>query len=59
MQLKQLTSVALTLVLGVTQVTALEHGDVEEYNGGTIRWLQVGKGMWSGIPIEDWDDDGM
>lgn len=58
MQFKQLTSLAFSLALGVTQVAAVEHGDVEEYNGGTIKWLQVGKGMWSGIPIDEWDDDG-
>lgn len=59
MHLERLIPLALTLALGTYQVVAIEHGEIEEYNGKSIKWLQVGKGMWSGIPLEDWDDDGM
>lgn len=56
MHFKSLASVATALAVGLIQVAAITHGHVEDYNGGQIKWQQVGKEMWSGIPLDEWDD---
>ena len=58
MHFKSLMSTAAAIALGSTQVAAISHGDVQDYNGSQVKWQQVGKGMWSGVPVEEWDDSG-
>ncbi|KAF5011281.1 hypothetical protein FDECE_2581 [Fusarium decemcellulare] len=54
-----LTKILLTVAIaafGATKIAAVEHGDVTAYNGGEIKWQQLGKGMWTGIPVDEWDE---
>lgn len=56
---KDLISVALAAVLGTTVVFAIEHGEVTEISGEEYRWHQIAKDVWTGVPIREWDEDGM
>lgn len=46
------------VVLSATKVVAIEHGDVTVYKGGEVKWQQLGQGMWTGIPLDEWDEGG-
>lgn len=52
-----LSTVAIA-ALSATTVAAVEHGDVTVYDGAEVKWQQLGKGMWTGIPVNDWDEGG-
>lgn len=58
MLFKKFLATAVAFLLGATEVAAVTHGEVTDYNGGQVKWHQLGKGMWSGIPIDEWDDSG-
>lgn len=53
---KQLISAAFALTLGATQVAAVSHGDVEDYEGGKIKWHQFAEGGFRAVDLEEWDD---
>lgn len=59
MLFKQFVPIAVALTLGTSQVSAASHGEVEDYDGGKIRWQQVAKGVFTGVPADQWDDNGM
>ncbi|KAF4463779.1 hypothetical protein FALBO_9401 [Fusarium albosuccineum] len=55
MQFKQLI-VAAAVALGAGQVAATVHGELGDHNGLAIRWHQLAKGVYTGVPAHKWDD---
>lgn len=58
MMYKSLISAAAAAFIGSVGVSAVSHGEVAAYGDGNIRWQQVGEGMFTGIPEDEWDDAG-
>lgn len=59
MHYKNLLSVAAAVAFGSTQVAAeINHGDIEFINDQQIKWQQIGKGMWTSIPVDEWNETG-
>lgn len=38
-------------------VLPIHHGDTFEHNNATYRWHQLAQGVWSGVLIDEWDDN--
>jgi hypothetical protein len=49
---------ALAVAIGATQAAAYRHGEVAEVSGKTFRWQQLAEGVFTGVPIDEWDDNG-
>ncbi|KAJ3543272.1 hypothetical protein NM208_g3656 [Fusarium decemcellulare] len=47
---------AAALVLGAQGVFGISHGELAEYNGKNIRWHELAKGVFTGVPEDEWDD---
>lgn len=56
MHFTNLVSTVAALALTATKVAAVSHGEVTDYNGADVKWQQLGKGMWTGVPVDEWDD---
>ncbi|KAF5712422.1 hypothetical protein FMUND_8517 [Fusarium mundagurra] len=50
-----LTAVVAGL-LGVQGVLGVKHGEVSEFDGKNVRWQELAKGVFTGIPENEWDD---
>jgi len=48
---------ALAVAIGATQAAAFYHGEVDEISGQVIRWQQLAEGVFTGVPVEKWDDN--
>lgn len=53
MQYKLVT--VLAAALGATQVATYSHGEESEFNGLAVRWQQLARGVFTGVPVEEWD----
>lgn len=49
---------ALAVAIGATQAAAYRHGEVAEVSGKVFRWQQLAEDVFTGIPIDEWDDNG-
>lgn len=53
----QIVCLALTAAFTASQVSAIAHGEVADHDGKEIRWQQLGKGMYTGVPADEWNDE--
>ncbi|KAH6970217.1 hypothetical protein DER45DRAFT_640289 [Fusarium avenaceum] len=47
---------AMALFLGAQGAFALNHGEVTEFDGKNVRWQELAKGMFTGVPEDKWDE---
>lgn len=57
MHFNNLISSAAALTFAATKVAAVTHGEETDFNGAPVKWQQIGKGIWTGIPVDEWDDE--
>ncbi|KAG5743464.1 hypothetical protein H9Q70_013819 [Fusarium xylarioides] len=50
-----LTAVVAGL-LGAQGVLGVKHGEISEFDGKNVRWQELAKGVFTGIPEREWDD---
>lgn len=50
-----LTAVVAGL-LGAQGALAVKHGEISEFDGKTVRWQELAKGVFTGVPENEWDD---
>ncbi|OTA99233.1 hypothetical protein M426DRAFT_257247 [Hypoxylon sp. CI-4A] len=55
MQYKSLIA-AITVACSAGAAVAMEHGEYARHNGVTVRYHQMARGVFSGVPAEKWDD---
>ncbi|KAF5004998.1 hypothetical protein FDECE_8523 [Fusarium decemcellulare] len=48
---------AVAVVLGSQGVFGISNGEVGEFNGKNIRWQELAKGIFTGVPEEEWDNN--
>ncbi|KAF4473001.1 hypothetical protein FALBO_109 [Fusarium albosuccineum] len=48
---------AVAVVLGTQGALGISHGEVGEFNGKNFRWQELAKGIFTGVPEEEWDDN--
>lgn len=58
MQVKQVIT-ALAVAFGASVAVATSHGELLEHNGVAMRYQQLGKGIFVGVPADEWDESGM
>lgn len=51
-------STAAIAAFSATKVATVEHGDVTAYDGVEVKWQQLGERIWTGIPVDEWNEDG-
>ncbi|KAI1081810.1 hypothetical protein F5B20DRAFT_58244 [Whalleya microplaca] len=56
MQFKQLIT-AFAVMCGASMTLAQEHGEFADHNGLVIRYHQLARGVWTGVPADEWDDE--
>lgn len=47
---------AMALFLGAQGAFALNHGEVTEFDGKNVRWQELAKGIFTGVPEDKWDE---
>ncbi|KAH7263770.1 hypothetical protein BKA59DRAFT_506786 [Fusarium tricinctum] len=47
---------AMALFLGAQGALALNHGEVTEFDGKNVRWQELAKGIFTGVPEDKWDE---
>ncbi|KAI0127382.1 hypothetical protein BJ170DRAFT_683229 [Xylariales sp. AK1849] len=57
MQYKQLISALAVVACGATTAAALEHGDFADHQGLVIRYHQLARDVFTGVPADAWDDE--
>lgn len=50
-----LTAVVAGL-LGAQGALAVKHGEISEFDGKNVRWQELAKGVFTGVPESEWDD---
>lgn len=57
MRYTPLLSGAIAAMLGAQGAFGISHGEVSEYYGKNVRWQELAKGIFTGVPEEEWDDN--
>ncbi|KAF4450123.1 hypothetical protein F53441_6722 [Fusarium austroafricanum] len=47
---------AMAILLGTQGAFGLSHGEISEFNGKNVRWQELAKGVFTGVPENEWDD---
>lgn len=50
---------ASAITWGTIHATAMSHGESGSFNGLTIRYQQLAPDVFTGVPVDEWDDEGM
>lgn len=56
MRYTQLLTCAVAVALGAQEALSVAHGDISEFDGNDVRWQEIAKGVFTGVPREKWDD---
>lgn len=56
---KQVITVFAALAWGASSVAAIEHGEYGNFDGLEVRWQQLSRDTFTGVPVKKWDDAGM
>ncbi|KAL7623121.1 hypothetical protein AAE478_006801 [Parahypoxylon ruwenzoriense] len=57
MQFKQLVVALSIMGWGAFETVAMEHGEYADHNGLVIRYHQLARGVFVGVPADSWDDE--
>jgi hypothetical protein len=49
---------AIALACSATTAVAVSHGQFAEYDGKVVRYQQLAPGVFTGIPVDEWNDTG-
>ncbi|KAM0238416.1 hypothetical protein ACHAP5_008606 [Fusarium lateritium] len=47
---------AIAILLGGQGASALNHGEITEFDGKNVRWQELAKGIFTGVPEDEWDE---
>lgn len=50
-----LTAVVAGL-LGAQGALSVKHGEISEFDGKNVRWQELAKGVFTGVPENEWDN---